>query len=166
MYILYMYIRYLCSYELQKTKWQIPAKRTFAKLPREKKRENCFRDCSPVQVSDLYVQILHSEDDMNKNRNSCFCDTQNPVNGCLRAWVWWLSLSPGIPEMKWPLLLRRLQKTTNYCVMVPISAISSQKLPPSKTLTVGNFQFLRGCTRPSRTRGVSMVWCGSSFLNV
>ena len=29
-----------------------------------------FRDCSPVQVFDSYVQILHSEDDNIKNRNS------------------------------------------------------------------------------------------------
>ena len=29
-----------------------------------------FRDCSPVQVFDSYVQILHSEDDNIENRNS------------------------------------------------------------------------------------------------
>ena len=29
-----------------------------------------FRDCSPVQVFDSYVQILHSEDDIIKKRNS------------------------------------------------------------------------------------------------
>ena len=30
-----------------------------------------FRDCSPVQIFDSYVQILHSEDENIKNRNSC-----------------------------------------------------------------------------------------------
>ena len=29
-----------------------------------------FRDCSPVQVFDAYVQILRSEYDSTKNRNS------------------------------------------------------------------------------------------------
>ena len=29
-----------------------------------------FRDCSPVQIFDSYVQILHSEDENIKNRNS------------------------------------------------------------------------------------------------
>ena len=33
-----------------------------------------FRDCSPVQVFDSYVQILHSEYDNIKNRNSCVCN--------------------------------------------------------------------------------------------
>ena len=48
-----------------------------------------FRDCSTVRVFDWYVQILHSEDDSKKKRNSCvlalwlckLCTKSSPTDG-------------------------------------------------------------------------------------
>jgi len=48
-----------------------------------------FCDCSPVQIFDSYVQILHSEDDSIKNRNSHGSGelTRNPLIEVATTWA-------------------------------------------------------------------------------
>ena len=71
-----IYIRYFCVMHIWNVKDKIPksCKTHFRETSTLKKNVKIasasFRDCSPVQVFDAYVQILRSEYDSTKNRNS------------------------------------------------------------------------------------------------